>query len=113
MKRWQFTGVAFVAAALFFTARPAHAQVVFQRSVPVALGPAPIVPAPGPVWVSAPPVVAAPAPIVVSPGWGAVSPGWGARPYWRDRRAWRRAGWNGAVWGPRGGVVTVGRPVWW
>src|SRR5262249_61644240 len=109
MKRWQFSGLVFVAAALCFTARPAQAQVVIQRSVPVALGPAPIFVPPGPVVVASPPIVAGPAPVVVRPGWG-------ARPHWRDRRyerALRRAGWYGSVWGPRGGVVAVGRPWWW
>ena len=92
MRRRQLTGLVLGAAALFFTARPAQAQVWFGPPV----GPPPFGP-PAPVWV-------APAPVVVAPGWS-------ARPYWgwrRDRRALRR-GWYGTAWGPRGGVVAVGR----
>jgi hypothetical protein len=91
MRRWQLTALVLGAAALFFTALPAQAQVWIRPRAPVVIAPAP--------------VVVAPAPVVVGPGWG-------ARPYWGGRRydrAFRRAGWYGAVRGPRGGVVAVGR----
>jgi hypothetical protein len=106
MTRWQLTGFVAGAAALFFTARPAQAQVW-------AVPPVGVVPSP-PVWavppvgvVPSPPVWAVP-PVGVVPGPVVVNPGWGARP--RDvRRAYRasRRGWSTA-WGPGGGVVVVG-----
>jgi hypothetical protein len=95
MRRWQLTALVVGVAALFFTARPAQAQW----------------------WIAPPaPVVVTPAPIVVTPAPVVVGPTWGARPYWGwgARRyayygPWRRAGWYGAVRGPRGGVVVGGR----
>jgi hypothetical protein len=97
MRRWQLTALVAGAAALFFTARPAQAQVWFSPPAPVVVGPAP--------------VVVGPAPVVVGPAWGA-RPYWG----WGARRAYYRPwgyrrGWYGGVRGPRGGAVTVGR--WW
>jgi hypothetical protein len=94
MRRWQWTGLVLVAATLFFTARPAQAQVW--------VGPPVVSPAP-PVWVG-PPVVVARPPVVVGPGWGARP-----RDMRRAYRAARRGGWYGTAWGPRGGVVAVGR----
>jgi len=94
MRRWHLFALALGAAALFFTARPAQAQV----------------------WIGSPaPVVVAPAPFVFAPAPVVVGPTWGARPYWGARRyayygPWRRGGWSGAVRGPRGGVVVAGRP---
>ena len=81
MKLWKRTALALGAAALFFTARPAQAQM----------------------WVGPP------GPVMVTPGWG-VAPAWGVRTYYRPvDRPFRRAGWYGAVRGPRGQVVAVGR----
>ena len=92
MSRWHFFALALGAAALFFTARPAQAQV----------------------WIGSPaPVVVAPAPVFVAPAPVVVGPSWGYRPYWGVRRGWYapvyRRGWYGAVRGPRGGVVVAGR----
>jgi hypothetical protein len=100
MRRSQLTGLVVGAAALFFTARPAQAQVWFGPPVvrpPVVIAPPPVVIAPPPVVVARPPVV--------------VGPGWGARPYWGVRyyRPVPRGGWYRPAWGPRGGVVYVGR----
>jgi hypothetical protein len=88
MRRWQLTGLVLGAAVLFFTARPAQAQMWIQSSPPVVWAP--------------PPVVVTPAPVVVGPGWG---PG----PVWGPPRAVRRSGWYGAAWGPRGRGFAVGR----
>jgi hypothetical protein len=98
MRRWQLTGLALGAVALFFTARPAHAQVWVSPGAPVFVAPAPI--------------VVGPAPVVVGPAPVWVGPGWGARPYWGGRRSYRpfrRGGWYGAAWGPRGRGVAFGR----
>jgi hypothetical protein len=115
MRRWQWTGLVLVAATLFFTARPAQAQLrvgppVVSPAPPVWVGP-PVGPPPFAVgrptlqvW-PAPPVMVARPPIVVSPGWGARP-----RDIRRAYRAARRGGWYGAAWGPRGGVVVAGRP---
>jgi len=94
MRHWQLTALVVGVVALFFTARPAQAQVWFGPPPPVVVGPTPI--------------VVAPAPVVVGPTWGA-GPYWG----WGARRAyyyrpWRRGGWYAGVRGPRGGAVFVG-----
>jgi hypothetical protein len=89
MRHWQLTGLVLAAATLFFTTRPAQAQVWIQ--------PAPIMVAPAPVFVG-------PAPVVVGPGWGARPWGWGWGPRRYYRPYVRRAGWYGAAWGPRGRV---------
>jgi hypothetical protein len=86
MRSLQLTALVLGAAALFFTARPAQAQV----------------------WIAPrAPIVVAPAPIVVSPGWGATR-------YWGVRyRGWGgRRGWYAGVRGQRGGVVVAGRRRW-
>ena len=96
MKVRQLTVLALGAAAVLFSARSAQAQQVWVGpGGPVVVGPAwPVAPA----WQFAPTWP-------VAPAWQ-VAPAWGVRRYYRPVR---RAGWYGAVRGPRGGVVVAGR----
>ena len=94
MRRSHLTGMAIGAAVLFFTAKPAEAQVWVRPAPPVMIAPAPVVVAPATRFVT-------PAPVVVRSGWSYRSPYWGGRRY----RVSRRRGWYAPAWGPPARVV--------
>ena len=85
MRCSQLTALVLVSAALFFTSRPAQAQV-FVAPRPVVVAPSPVFVAPAQVVIARPPVVVARSPVVVSPGWVATPT--------RSARYYRRRGWN-------------------
>jgi hypothetical protein len=99
-RRWQLTALLFGMAALFSTARPVHAQQSIRPSPPVVIAPVPLVP----------PVASVP---MVPFSYIGGDPSWSARPYWALRRPYRiyrpfrRGGWYGPAWGPRGRMGPV------